>query len=494
MRSKMSPLIAKLERSSNTTYYSGPSEEASVKTAATAMAELVAKTTFEDLPAETVWEAKRRVADVIGAGLSGSATHVGKRIGAFVRARGGVGKATVWLSGVKTAPAYAALANATMTFHLELDDVHRTSHTHPGVSLIPSALALCEERGLSGKDLLLATVLGYEVAIRVGLAVSPSIYVDRTYLAPGTVGVFGAATAAAKLMNLDVNGIAGAIGAASYLGPLAPFESFRLGAPAKDTIFGWTNFTGLHAAELTQYGFAGPDSSIEGDFGFCRTTADRYDVNRIYKNLGERFEILNTGIKPYACCRQHHTAVDAILELRDLHGLTRDQVEKIVDRTFVVGSRGSNQHPTSVSAAKYSAPYTIAVALTFGRAWRDQYAIDLIQDRNILALASRVEVKADAELEALYDQEWPSIVEVTTKDGRVLTARRDLPKGEPEHPVSDRELREKFMSLATDAVSADCAGKVWDAVFELDQLEQVTALTDLIEKGSGVMATGLLEV
>ena len=449
-------------------------------TAAGALGEFVGGTSFDQLPPDTIWEAKRRVADVVAAGLSGSTTSVGKRITDFVARRAGSGCARVWHSDLEVAPAYAALANATMTFHLELDDVHRTSHTHPGVSVIPAALALCEERGLSGRDLLLATVLGYEVVIRIGLAVSPSIYVDRTFLAPGTLGAFGAAAASAQLMRLTPQAIAGAIGTASYLGPLAPFESFRTGAASKDTIFGWTNFVGLHAAELAASGFVGPDSSLEGDFGFCRTTADRYDLARLHHGLGSRFEILYTGIKPYACCRQHHTAVDAVLALRDRDGLTAAEVDKVLLRTFVVGSRGSGRTPSSVPAAKYSAPYTIAVALTFGRAWRNQYTPDLIQDPDILELASRVDVTADPELEALYDEKWVSIVEVRTKDGRLLSARRDLPEGEPEHRLSDDALKVKFMSLASDAVPHQRAEAIWDAIFALDDAETVRPLTELL--------------
>jgi 2-methylcitrate dehydratase PrpD len=448
-------------------------------TAAGALGQLIATTSFEDLAPEVVWEAKRRVADVIGAGLSGSTTQVGKRITRFVASRGGRGRARVWCSGVEVAPAYAALANATMTFHLELDDVHRTSHTHPGVSVIPAALALCEERALSGRDLLLATVLGYEAEIRIGLAVSPSIYVDRTFLAPGTLAAFGAAAAAAKLSNQSAEVAAGSIGTASYLGPLAPFESFRTGAGAKDTIFGWSSVTGMHAAELAEAGFDGPATSLDGDFGYCRTTSDHYDLTRLHDGLGRRFEILYTGIKPYACCRQHHTAVDAVLELRR-DGLTAKDVEKVRLRTFVVGSRGSNPKPTTVPAAKYSAPYTIAVTCLFGRAWRDQYTTQLIENRDVLDLASRVEVVADQELEALYDEKWASIVEVATKDGRQLSARRDLPAGEPEHRLSDEALKQKFLSLASDAVPVDQAEAIWEAIFRLDAADTVTELTDLL--------------
>jgi 2-methylcitrate dehydratase PrpD len=236
---------------------------------------------------------------------------------------------------------------------------------------------------------------------------------------------------------------------------------------------------GIHAAELAASGFGGPATSIDGDFGYCRTTSDRYDLARLHDGLGSRFEILYTGIKPYACCRQHHTAVDAVLELRE-HGLSAKDVDKVRLRTFVVASRGTNPTPTTVPAAKYSAPYTIAVACLFGRAWRDQYTMELMQDPEVMELASRVEVTPDQELEALYDEKWASIVEVRTKDGRQLSARRDLPAGEPEHRLSDEALKTKFLSLACDAVSRDHAEAIWEAIFRLDQADTVTGLTDLL--------------
>ncbi|MFH1603583.1 MAG: MmgE/PrpD family protein, partial [Pseudomonadota bacterium] len=411
-----------------------------METGTDALARHVVSTNFADLPPEVVHEAKRRIADVIGAGLSGSTTPVGERIRRFAQKNAQPGTAAIWGSDARVSPAYAAMANGTMAFHLELDDVHRTSHTHPGVTTIPAAIALAEQNGLSGKEVLAAVVLGYDAQARVGMAVSPSIYVDRTYLAPGTLGIFGATAAAAKLLKLDAEATGGALSAASYIGPLAPFESFRLGAPAKDTIMGWANFCGLYAADLAAHGFGGPQTGLEGEYGFCKTVSTRYDMARLFDQLGRRFEILYTGIKPYACCRQHHSAIDAVLEIKERDKLSADQVAAVKLKTFVVASRGTSKTPDSVPAAKYSAPYTIALTLALGQNRREQYAMDLIRDPALLDLAARVEVVADPDLEALYDEKWPSIVEITTKNGRVLSARRDLPKGEPEYPISDHEL------------------------------------------------------
>jgi 2-methylcitrate dehydratase PrpD len=397
-------------------------------TASRELAEFICNTSFEDLPKEVVLEAKHRIADVIGIGLSGSTTET-ERIGNYCTRKGGIGKATIWGSGKKTSPDYASLANGTMVFHLELDDVHRTSHTHPGVSCIPAALAICEENGLSGKDLITAVVLGYDASIRVGLAVSPSIYVDRTFLAPGTLGAFGAAASAAKLMGLDLKATADTLGGVSYFGPTACYESFKLGAGIKDMILGWGNFCGINAAELSAMGFGAPETAIDGEFGFCRTVSEKHDMSRLHDNIGKTYEIMNTGIKPYACCRQHHAAIDCMLELRKKYNLKLEDVEHVRVRTFVVSSRGNKKKPSSVQEAKYSIPYILAVALEFGMAWRDQFTSDLINDERLLGFASKVDVEPDYELDKLYDEKWPSIVEVRVKDGSTVTARIDLPKG-----------------------------------------------------------------
>lgn len=448
--------------------------------ATTCLARYAAHTRFEDLTPDLVREAKRRTADVLAIGLSGSTTASGKGMRAFAHEVSPAGGSALWGSDETASAEIAAFANATMAFHLELDDVHRTSHTHPGISVIPAALAICEERKLTPKDFLAAVVVGYDVVTRVGMAVSPSIYVDRVFLAPGTLAPLGAAAAVANLLRLNEDQTAKLLGAAAFLSPLALFEAFAKGAPVKNTAMGWGNLIGIWGAKLCAAGLFGPATAIEGNFGYAKATADTYDLRKIEDPANVNRGILNTGIKPYSCCRQHHSAVDAILELREKNGLRPEQVERIRVRTFAVASRGKHQVPDTVAGATYSAPFTVASALTAGSCWREQYTEEKIRDANVLTLARKVEVVKDDELDALYDEKWPAIVEVQTKDGRFLSARRDIMKGEPEDPVSDPELRRKFDSLTGDAVSADRAGKIWQTVFRLEELKSLSALAGLL--------------
>lgn len=220
---------------------------------------------------------------------------------------------------------------------------------------------------------------------------------------------------------------------------------------------------------------------MEGDFGFLKTVSDTFDVKRITASNEQRCEILNTGIKPYACCRQHHTAIDAVIDLKEKYDLKPEDVEHISHRSFVVGSRESYKEPTTVPGAKYSAPYNIAVALTYGEAWRKHYTSELIKDTDLLKLASKVDVSPNEELEKLYDGKWASIVEITTKAGEIYTAQRDLPFGEPEHPISGEILKRKFMSLSTESVSVEKEEKMWENIFQIDEIVDLAEFTALLK-------------
>lgn len=436
------------------------------------------------MPEEVVYEAKRRILDVVCIGLSGYLSTPGKCITKYIQQNNIKGNSTLWGSGIKTSAEYAALANATMTFHLELDDVHRTSHTHPGVSTIPATLALCEELNLTGKELISAIVVGYEIGIRVGLALSPSIYIDGPFLAPGSLSTFSSAAAAAKLYNFDLEKIIGILGSAAYISPIAPFETFKRGFSSKDIIMGWGGLTGIICSKLRKYNFEGADTGIEGKFGYAEAITKKYNLDKGLKGIGNEYLILKTGIKPYACCRQHHAAIDATLAIRDKYNIDIEKIEKIIDQTFEVSSRGNNPNPRTISEAKYSNPYIIAVALLEGKVWREQFTEKKINDSRILNLASKVEVLKDDELDKLYDEKWPSIVTIIMKDGKKYSERRDLPKGEPEYSISDKELKNKCISLALNTVCAKKVERIWDAVMNIDYLENLLEFTTLLVEKS----------
>ncbi len=445
-----------------------------------ALGQFVSDLEYEKLPDAVIREAKYRIGDFIGIALSATKTAHADKVRKLIFDRCRPGNASVWGTGKTLDPVDAALANATISFHLELDDVHRTSHTHPGVCTIPTALAICQAKGLSGKDLICSIIAGYDAVIRVGLSVSPSIYIHRVFSPFAALGAIGSAASAAYLYNFDADQAMGTLSNASFLGSAAPHENYKQGSTVKEFIVGWCNFNGMSAAELVSYGFSGADTAFQGNLGFCKALSREYDLNRITDGLGEEYRILETGTKPYACCRQHHAAIDCVLEMRKAFGIVPEDVDHINVSTFTVAARGDAKRFPSVAAAKYSLPYAIAISLTAGNAWRNEYREELLTDKKILELVDKVRISISEDMDRLYDEKWPSEVEIVMKDGSVHKMRRDLMKGEPEYPLTEAELKSKFKSLAMDAITDEASEELWDIIMHLEEDGKIQRLIKMI--------------
>jgi 2-methylcitrate dehydratase PrpD len=447
------------------------------------LAEHIVNIQYEKIPQEAVKEAKRRIADIVGVGIYASKETAGKNISKYVGSITPHGTASVWNSGIKAAPSYAVMANAGSIFHVELDDVHRLSHTHPAASAIPPALALGEVMRSSGKSLIEAVIAGYEAVIRIGMAVSPSVFLSRACMPCAIIGPMGTAASAGKMLGLSVDLMAGAIASATFLAPLTPVESYTKGATIKEFSMGWAGFLGVTAAQMSQVGFTGSLYALETDFGYCHNVCDSYDLSRITNGMGDVFEIVNAGIKPYAHCRQHHSTIDCILDLREKHNLDArfKDVKHVLVRTFNPAVRGKSKDFPTISAAKYSIPYAVAVSMVFGDAWIGQYVEENLKDARIIDIAQKVDVVLDPECERLYDEKWVAIVEVEMQDGTKYTTRRDLMKGEPEHPLSDADLHKKFMSLAERSYDEKKAQRIWDKIFEIENIDNLANLVSEFE-------------
>jgi len=443
------------------------------------LGEYLAGLKYEMLPPEVIWEVKRRLADVIGIGVYTSRGAVTDKIVKYVSETAPVGTSTIWCSGVKLAPAYAAMANTCRIFYEELDDVHRTSHTHPASSTVPPALAVGETLGNSGKDIITAVVGGYESVARVGLSVSPSIFVDRTCIPCAILGSFGGATVSGILKGFGAQQHTGLLASASFLTPMMPVESYIKGTSIKEFSMGWCNLVGVTASEMMEYGFQGSPMALESPFGFCNNACAEYHLDRLTEKMGKGYAIMDSGIKPYAHCRQHHSAIDCMLELRRKYNLDSKagEIEHVLVRTYNPAIRGKNKEFPTISAAKYSTPFALSVSVLFGDAWIGQYTQENLVNPDVINLAQKVDVVLDPELDALYDEKWPAIVEVEMKNGEKYSARHDLMKGEPEFPLSDEDLFKKYYSLATIAVSGERAQRIWDMIFELEKLDDINVLT-----------------
>jgi len=442
------------------------------------LGQFISHTTYQDLPEEVVKQAKRCILDLIGAAIGGSRTQVGKLLVGFIEECRTPKESTIPGWKVKASSPYAALATGSMAQDLELDDVNRMSHMHPGVSTIPTALSLCEREKKSGRDLITSTVVGYEVVNRIGKSVSPSILRD-TVFHPAVLWAFGSIASACKVFGMDTEKCVNALGMGS-LAPVAVEDPFRQGVMVKDLYGGWPNFVGIMCSILAMKGFTGSRVLIESDLGIAKVVSKKYDFSSIVKDLGRTFEIMNSGFKPYAACRRAHSAIDATFEILRRNKIDPKKIQRIDVGTFCAASRLSNTHPESSVAAKYSIPYAIALAILKGKVWIEEFDQNMLKDERILALAKKVRVHLDEELDRLYDSKWPALVKIELEDGNKYSSQVDWPKGEPESPLTDEEIKSKFVSTASTIIGKENAGRVVEMIDDLENLPKISTLMKLL--------------
>lgn len=451
------------------------------------LARFVASTGYADIPPDVCGRAKQSLADFIGVALAGSKEPIGTSLLAMAREMAVAPEATLIGVNDQTSRFWAAVINGTIAHTLELDDGHILAHTHPGVTTIPAALATAEKQKASGSELIAAIVLGYEVNIRVGDAVTPEAQYDRGFHAGGAVGSLGAAAAVGHLLGFDWKSVAGAIGNCC-LGPLAPMEPFRSGAMVKDFYGGWPAATGLWAALLAERGVFGPDNFLEGPRGMLNCLSGHWDADGIVEGLGDRWSIMGTYTKKHAACSLAHTAIDSTLELQSQLTRPISEIDSIEVRTHVFAHELNEQSPSTAQGAKFSLPFVVACALLRGCVSLEEFSPAALRNPGIMALAKKVTVKLDDEFTRVHldhEDQRPSKVTIRFHDGEVLEGRRVIARGWPEAPLTDEEFRKKYTALSGQAVSPSRGDEIWQVVQNLDALDDVSDLASLLGRESG---------
>ena len=441
------------------------------------LAEYAVGLRYEQLPAEVIQRAKDCITDtfaviVLGNGMPSSriVARYAQRIGA-----GGRSRILGALGPTLHAPA-AALANGTLAHAFESDNLTKPSAgVHPGATLLPPALAIAQERGSSGRELINAVVAGFEVMYRIGYATKHSNE-KRGFHAPGTTGPFGAAVAAGKLLQLNIEAMTNALGiAGSMAGGLMEFARSGTGAMVKRLHLGRAAEAGVVAASLAAEGFTGPTSVIEGEAGFLKVFCTEWDMADVTKGLGSDYATMNLCLKRFPVHMTAQTGVQAVLELQAEHGFTGAQV----DRVTVAGSErmattNNIRNPIDMMMAQYSIPFCIALALF--RDPRDPASFDdsALSSAEIRGMCERVAITVANPPTKVAGA---SIVTILLKDGRAFHHEVDEFNGTPARPLSRNELRDKFMTLARTRYGADAAG-----LFE--RLQNLETETDLGRVGA----------
>ena len=437
------------------------------------LAEFSADLKFEDIPEEVVTRTRLLILDITGIMVRArhDAESTPSMIGAVQRLGLNQGSSLVLGDPTGYVPSAAALINGTLAHSLDFDDTHAVASLHSSAPIFPAALAAAEMTSASGRDLIAACVAGYEVQVRLSLALNPSDHYDRGFHPTATCGVFGAATAAGCLLGLDAKGIQSAYGIA--LSQSAGSMQFLAdGAWTKRSHVGQAASNGLLCATFAAEGFRGPAEAFEGNWGFLGGYAPNAEPEKAVEALGKKWETLELAVKPYPSCRYTHAPMDGLIALRNEQSLDFAAIESVEVGISATGHKlvGKPEHlkthPVSTVDGQFSMPFCAAVVLRHGNLLWDDYPVQL-KDQETLALCRKVSTNVDVRAEAAFPESMSGAVKVNTVKGSFETFV-GLPKGEPGNFMSEEEFRSKFSGLCAPYLEKNRLEQLADSLLTLD--------------------------
>ncbi|HUL74599.1 MAG TPA: MmgE/PrpD family protein [Vicinamibacterales bacterium] len=430
-------------------------------------------------PADARTRAASAVLDTIGVTLAG-VTEPAARIVRTTLAPVGEYGCVVWGTDQRSTAPDAALANGTAAHALDYDDMCFVSLAHPSAPLVPAVIATAEIARASGRAALDAYVVGFEVEARLGRVMNPRHY-QRGWHNTSTLGTIGAAAAASRLLGLSAEAAGHAIAiAASEASGLK--ENF--GSMVKPLHAGLAARNGVLAAMLAKAGMTASARAVDGPQGFLHAMdSERDDLAREIADLGERWEIVETGItvKLYPSCAGTHPTLDALLDLHRREKFTTDDVERVeIDVDPIVPTILIYDRPTSPLEAKFSMPFCAAAAIVFGQVGIDTFDDDRIRDARVLALMQRVTMRVDPDVGKGAPALTEARVRVHLKRGGTLAQDAHGARGYPERPATDAELDAKFMACAGRVLPKDRAAQALGRLRDLEDLHDPLGLVDLL--------------
>ena len=422
-----------------------------METISSIYADFLVRTRFDDLSAEVIQQAKKVILDLIGVSLAGyKMMAFPKLVLDYVLELGGKPEATVIQGKNKIPAVHAVFANASCAHALDMDDGHRFAASHPGAVIVPTAIAAAELTGADTKSLIAGVVAGYDVMIRVGKAINPSS-LNRGFHITGITGTFGAAAAAANIMGLSREKIIAALGMAGLQSAgLIRTNHEEEGSMVKPITPARAAVSGLLSCILAKKGAIGPLQIFEGEDGYLKAFADQVNVNALTQKLGVDYEICNIYLKRYAACRHAHACIDAALQAFHRSQIGVEEINSIAVETYPAAIRLAGiTDITTPSAARFSIPFSVALALIKKDAGADKYSEENIRDERIQNLSKKVKLSPNKKWEEIYPNQRGATVRIIDKINREWSAEVDLAKGEPENPAAWNEVYQKFFTNAS---------------------------------------------
>jgi 2-methylcitrate dehydratase PrpD len=413
-----------------------------------ALASFLAGLRFEDLPEEVVERTEEFFLDWVASALAGRGAKPVQILERFAEAMGPEdGPSEILVSRRRTSPLFAALVNGAASHIVEQDDVHNGAVFHPATVVFPAVLATAQQTGASGREVLAASVVGYEAGVRIGAFLGRSHY--RVFHTTGTAGTLASAAAVAHLLGPDEETMLHALGSAGTQAA-GLWEFLRDAADSKQLHTAKAAADGLLSAYIARDGFTGARRVLEGERGMAAGMSTDADPAKLVEGLGERWAVLETSFKFHAACRHTHPAADALLQAMQEHQLAADDIERVGARVHAaaIDVLGPVTDPRTIHQSKFSMGFVLALAALRGRAGVNDFTEEALEDEELRAFHDKVEMVLDEEVDTAYPERWIGLVDVETSGGERFTSRVDVPKGDPGNTLSPEEIEEKARDLA----------------------------------------------
>ncbi|MBI4192459.1 MAG: MmgE/PrpD family protein [Betaproteobacteria bacterium] len=443
------------------------------------LARFASRITLSDVPTEVISKIKALILDQLGAEIVAIDLPWTRSIKQYAKRHSREGASIVVVSGESLDAEYAALVNGTAGHGFEIDDYH-PAPTHIGCVAVPATLAIALEQESTGEELLLASIIAFEIIARVANATMPSMIFDRGFHATCAHGVFGAAAAAGRLMGLSEADILMALSlAGSHASGTTEFS--QTGGDVKRFHAGMGAAGGIRSARAAAFGMTGPPTVLEGKKGILQAFSADPHVNALVDGLGGQWALMETAIKPYTACGLLNPQIDALRDVMTRHKIRADDIERITvggDRFAVVHVGSIGPAPKTIIGAQFSTHYSLAMSAVLGANDFSTYqamAKENFENVRVSEMAHRIHIELDPECDKRFPDISKATITVVTKDGRTVHA-----EGYSYRDLSQDEIENKFHKLVDAALTLEQARGIVKAVERIEAIGNVTDLKRLL--------------
>jgi 2-methylcitrate dehydratase PrpD len=448
------------------------------------IAEFVSALRHDAIPREVRERVKLLILDSLGCALYGAHLRWCRILQRALAKLDHSRACAVWGTRQTLSAPHAALANGTQVQGFELDDVHRQGVLHVGAVVLPALVAVGELRRMSGREFLASAIAGYEIGPRVGLCMGPE-HIGQGWHSGATLGVFSAAAGAARGLALDADRTVHALGIAGT--QASGLMAAQYGAMVKRMHAGRASQSGLYGALLARDGFTGIPDVLESEYGgFCTTfsrSQDRFRLPELTAGFGEVWQTMGVALKFYSCVGSNHTTLDALRELQAERPFGPEDVKRIVvhGSQVTLDHAGWKYRPAGIAGAQMNLGFCVATLLLEGDCFVDEFTEKAVADRARMALAEKVEVRADPEITARGSKFRHAVrVEVELADGGVLKRAVETPRGSELNFASESQVVAKFEKLAARALGRSQVARLLDAVLGMEKLKDASRIAELM--------------